>query len=162
LERLVHIDPDLVIVDAASLRTSGKRICQSLRKELDGLPIVLILDKDRETPDHVNADVVLALPFTIQKLVNRVKPLLPAAEKNLLHVGPIRLDLEQRRVRCLGKQSRLTPRLVTLLRILMEHRGEVVQLGAFSALQAQLLQHISFGSVIYKDSFFYFLEKISH
>jgi len=129
LERLVHVDPDLVVIDAASLRTSGKRICQSLRKELDGLPIVLIQEAARHMDDKVGADVVLVLPFTIQKLINRLKPLLPVQEDNMLHVGPIRLDLEQRRVRCLGKQARITPRLVTILRILMERKGEVVDRG---------------------------------
>ena len=44
-----------------------------------------------------------------------------------MHVGPIRLDLEQRRVRCLGQQSRLTPRLVKLLQTLIEHHGLVVE-----------------------------------
>ncbi len=127
LERLVSVDPDLVVVDAASLRTSGRRICQSLRKELDGMPIVLIVDPAKSNgDDKVDADVILCLPFTVQKLINRIKPLLPVEEKNQLHVGPIRLDLGQRRVRCLGKHGRLTPRLVTLLKILMERRGEVV------------------------------------
>jgi DNA-binding response OmpR family regulator len=35
--------------------------------------------------------------------------------------------MEQRRVRCLGKKSRLTPRLVSLLRNLMEHPGVVIE-----------------------------------
>ncbi|HEX2979115.1 MAG TPA: hypothetical protein VHO48_02520, partial [Anaerolineaceae bacterium] len=78
LERLVEIDPDLVVIDAPSLRTSGKRICQALRKEVDTLPILLIVDGEHAESNHVSADVVLPLPFTIQKLVNRVKPLLPA------------------------------------------------------------------------------------
>jgi DNA-binding response OmpR family regulator len=42
-------------------------------------------------------------------------------------VGPIRLDLEKRRVRCLGKSTKLTPRLVVLLNLLMEKHGEVVE-----------------------------------
>jgi DNA-binding response OmpR family regulator len=127
LNRLVYIDPDLVVIDAASLRTSGRRICQSLRKELDGMPIVLIVDATHDSDEKVEADVVLSLPFTVQKLINRIKPLLPVDETNLLHVGPIRLDLDQRRVRCLGKHGKLTPRLVTLLKLLMERRGEVVE-----------------------------------
>jgi DNA-binding response OmpR family regulator len=36
------------------------------------------------------------------------------------------LDLEHRRVRALGKNARLTPRLATLLQILLQHRGEVI------------------------------------
>jgi DNA-binding response OmpR family regulator len=127
LECLEAFDPDLVVIDASSLRTSGRRICQSIRKVIAGLPIVLIADRSQETSEKSGADSILFLPFTIQKLVNRIKPLLPVEEKNLLHVGPIRLDLEQRRVRCMGKQSKLTPRLVGLLKILMEHRGEVIE-----------------------------------
>lgn len=127
LERLVSVDPDLVVVDAASLRTSGKRICQSLHDALQGVPIVLVSNGNQPIDSEVKADVVLQLPFTVQKLLNRIRPLLPVEGKDMLHVGPIRLDVEQKRVRCLGKQSRLTPRQMALLRVLMEHRGEVVE-----------------------------------
>jgi len=125
--RLSEAYPDLAVVNAASLRTNGRRICQTLRKELDGLPIILITDQPATTLGDVQANVILNLPFTIQKLINRIKPLLPAEEKNLLHVGPIRLDLEQHQVRCMGKQSKLTPRMIALLRLLMEKKGEVIE-----------------------------------
>ncbi len=127
LNCLDAIDPDLVVIDAASLRTSGKRICQALRERVDGLPIILVIDGNHPIDGASGANVVLSLPFTIQKLINRMRPFMPADEKNLLHVGQIHLDLEQRRVRCMGKQSRLTPRLVTLLKILMEHAGAVIE-----------------------------------
>jgi len=42
LQKLQEVDPDLVVVNAASLRSNGKRICRSLRDQLDGLPIILI------------------------------------------------------------------------------------------------------------------------
>lgn len=119
-------DPDAVVVNAASLRTSGKRICQSLREKTQNLPILLILDPDRER-NNANANVVLSLPFTIQKLVNRIRHLLPGDSKNNIHAGLIRLDMENRTVRCFGKQTRLTPRLMRLLKILLDHRGEVVE-----------------------------------
>ena len=51
------------------------------------------------------------LPFTAQKLVNRIKALMPGDGNNVVNVGPIRLDLENRRVRSLGKNTRLTPTL---------------------------------------------------
>lgn len=119
-------DPDAVVVNAASLRTSGKRICQSLREKTQNLPILLILDPDRER-NNANANVVLSQPFTIQKLVNRICHLLPGDSKNNIHAGLIRLDMENRTVRCFGKQTRLTPRLMRLLKILLDHRGEVVE-----------------------------------
>jgi DNA-binding response OmpR family regulator len=126
LEQLSVVDPDMVVVNAASLRSSGGRICHSLRKESKTLPLLLIVDKGN-LPGKSDADAVLNLPFTPQKLINRIRLLLPSDGKNVLHVGPIRLDIEHRRVRCLGRNERLTPRLSQLLRMLMEHRGEVVE-----------------------------------
>ncbi|MBI3161584.1 MAG: response regulator transcription factor [Chloroflexi bacterium] len=124
--RLKDVSPNLVVINAASLRSTGLRICQSIREKDPKLPIILILD-DNNGVNKDAADAVLALPFTVQKLVNRIKPLLPGDGKNVLHVGPIRLDLEKRRVRCLGKSTKLTPRLVTLLHLLMDKHGEVVE-----------------------------------
>jgi DNA-binding response OmpR family regulator len=118
--------PDVVVVNAASLRTSGKRICQSLKDRAPNLPILLILDPDQEI-EKVEADAILSLPFTAQKLVNRIRHLLPGDGKDSIHAGPVRLDVEKRTVRCLGKQTRLTPRLVRLLKTLIEHQGEVIE-----------------------------------
>jgi DNA-binding response OmpR family regulator len=127
LDRLLGIDPDLVVLNAASMRTSGKRICHSLRDQMDGLPIVVISGSDQEAPEDSGANVILTLPFTVRKLLNRIAPLLPGEGEHLLHRGPIRLDLERKRVRCQGREARLTPRLTMLLRILMQHPGEVVE-----------------------------------
>jgi DNA-binding response OmpR family regulator len=126
ISRLGRIAPHLVVVNAASLRSSGVRICKSLRDKNTKLPIILILEAEKHVPKD-SADVLLNLPFTVQKLANRIKPLLPGDGKNVIHVGPIHLDTERRRVRCLSKNSKLTPRLVALLNILMDHHGEVVE-----------------------------------
>ncbi|GAB4544953.1 MAG: response regulator [Anaerolineales bacterium] len=126
LARLKDVAPNLVVINAASLRSTGLRICQSIREKDEKLPLVLIVENAESVGKDV-ADAVLELPFTAQKLVNRIKPLLPGDGKNVLHIGPIRLDLEKRRVRCLGKSVKLTPRLVTLLQLLMEKHGEVVE-----------------------------------
>jgi DNA-binding response OmpR family regulator len=125
-KRLEKTAPHLAVVNAASLRSSGIRICQSLREKDSKLPIILIVTPDIEVDKSV-ADSILVLPFTAQKLVNRVKPLLPGDGKNVIHVGPIRLDLEHRRVKCLGKNTKLTPRLIRLLRILLDNHGQVVE-----------------------------------
>ena len=127
LARLLEIGPDIVVVNAASLGSTGVRICQSLRgKQEEHLPIVLILETDKVV-DKNAADVVLNLPFTVQKLVNRIKPLLPGDGANIIHAGPIRLDIEHRRVKCLSRNSRLTPRLANLLQALLQHRGDVIE-----------------------------------
>ena len=126
ISKLKKASPNLIVVNAASLRSSGIRICQSLHEKQEKLPIILVLEKGREVSKDA-ADVILNLPFTVQKLSNRIKPLLPGDGNNILQVGSIRLDVERRRVRSLGKNAKLTPRLVALLEILMEHHGEVVE-----------------------------------
>lgn len=131
LKQLESFSPDLIIVNAASMRTSGKRICQSIRSHSRSMPIVLIAEaQNSESIEKEDlADVILSLPFTLQKLMNRIRPLLPAEQKDLLQVGGLQLDPVQRWVRIGNRQTSLTPRLVTLLKILMEHPGEVVERG---------------------------------
>ncbi len=129
MQRLHEVTPDLIIINAASMRTSGRRICQSLRARDHQLHIVLITEA--QSADSIEkdelVDVVLPLPFTLQKLMNRIRPLLPAEQKDLMQVGLLQLDPVQRWVRIGNRQTSLTPRLVTLLRLLMEHPGEVIE-----------------------------------
>ena len=126
VSKLKQSNASLVVINAASLRSTGIRICLSVRKKDSKVPIILIIDKDRPV-DKELAETVLILPFTAQKLVNRVKALMPGDGNNVVSAGPIRLDLEHRRVRCLGRNTKLTPRLITLLQILMDKHGEVVE-----------------------------------
>jgi DNA-binding response OmpR family regulator len=126
VSKLKQTNPTLVVINSASLRSTGIRICLSLRKKDAKMPIILILDKERPV-DKELADSVLVLPFTVQKLVNRIKALMPGDGNNVISAGPIRLDLDHRRVRCLGKNTKLTPRLITLLQILIDKHGEVVE-----------------------------------
>src|SRR4030043_1625040 len=124
---LVEVDPDLVVVNAASFRSSGKRICNEIREKSDKLPIVLIVSPEHTIAGTTTANAVLELPFTSRKLLNRIAPLLPGDGKSILHVGFIRLDLELKRVRCRGREARLTPRLTHLLQVLLLHSGEAVE-----------------------------------
>jgi DNA-binding response OmpR family regulator len=126
VSRLDRLNPSLVVVNAASLRSTGLRICRSIRSKNVKLPIILVLAKEAKAAKNA-ADAVLVLPFTAQKLANRIRPLLPGDGKNVVHVGPLRLDVEQRRVKCLGRNSKLTPRLASLLHMLMDKHGEVVE-----------------------------------
>lgn len=126
---LPSFDPDLIVVNAASMRTSGKRICRSLREKADSVPVMVISEPKHSTSGNVKADVVLSLPFTSRKLINRIIPLLPGDDKNVIQVGPIRLDMERKRVRCRDREATLTPRLAHLLKTLMDHPGEALERG---------------------------------
>ena len=127
LRRLPVFKPDLVVVNASSMRTSGIRICSSIRKQSSRLPIVVITAAGLISPKDECADVVLVQPFTARKLINWVSPLLPWDDINSLKQGPIRLDLERKCVSCNGKVTRLTPSLAQLLKLLLDHHGEVLE-----------------------------------
>lgn len=127
LDVLDSVEPDVVVVDAASLRTSGIRICQSFRKYDDDLPIILIVSNKVSIPEDVDANLVLRLPFTVQKLINRMRAYQPTADKFIMEVGPIVLNTRTQIVCCNGQQTKLTPRLVKILQILMKKEGKVVE-----------------------------------
>jgi DNA-binding response OmpR family regulator len=125
-QRLAEELPHMVIIDGASMRTSGKRICMSIREAYPLLPILLILDDENHPQGKVPADVILVLPFTVQKLVNRMRPFIPVSLKDAILVGDIELDSKHRMVYCEGRQGRLTPHLVILLKTFLEKPGEVI------------------------------------
>jgi DNA-binding response OmpR family regulator len=85
---------DLVVINAATFRTSGKRICQDINGKWGKMPILMIANPDKPVTTDVGADVLLELPFTIRKLVNRINPLLPHSSNKILRAGPIHLDLD--------------------------------------------------------------------
>jgi DNA-binding response OmpR family regulator len=126
LTRLPVLTPDLIVINAASLRSSGKRICNTLRKQSNKLPIIVIAEAGQVSSNDDSATAVLVLPFTNRKLLNWITPLLPWEDDQVVKEGPIRLDLERRRVDCNGKVTRLTPSLTALLKLLMDRRGEVM------------------------------------
>lgn len=127
LEIIDSIDPKVVVVDAASLRTSGVRICQSFRKTDGKLPIILIIDKKISIPEDVDANLVLRLPFTVQKLINRLRAYQATDGKYVMEMGPIELNTRTQLVTCHEQRTKLTPRLVKILEMLMNNHGEIVE-----------------------------------
>lgn len=125
LELIDKVTPDAVVIDAASMRTSGKRICSAIHQKIKNTPIILILSEDHCQIDDICADEVLFLPFTMQKLINRIKPYLNMNKGKTLNCGPIQLDKKERWVHCNGKRTRLTPRLFVLLETLMNEPGQI-------------------------------------
>ena len=126
LAYLSNQSPDMVIVNAASMRSTGARICQSIRRQASQIPIILILEHKPAKTDHYEADVVLALPFTILKLNNRIQPFTPKTSDSMVYVGIFELDAEHRLLRFNDQQVHLTPRLTALMKTFMEKAGVVI------------------------------------
>lgn len=127
LQLLENRKPKAAIVDAVSMRTSGTRICNDMRKKSKKLPIFLILPEKNNIDSSDSATEILVMPFTIQKLLNRLKPYVnEESTVKVLSAGPIKLDLEQRWVHCQGRKQRLTPQLFGLMEMLMRRPGVVI------------------------------------
>jgi DNA-binding response OmpR family regulator len=126
LDLLALETPDIILIDASSMRTSGIRICNGIKEISPMMPVVLVVDNEFQDDKKIQAEVILAEPFTLQKLLNRIRPLIPSPDNNLYTVGPIQLDVDHNWVRCGTHQSQLTPRLVMLLRALMGSEGYVI------------------------------------
>ncbi len=118
--------PDIVVLDAASMRTSGSRMCRATRASLDGVPIILISPEGTQPDPGNGSSVTLIQPFTPRKLVNRVHRLLPGDERYTLEAGPIKLNLAQRKVQVKSRESRLTPKQAKLLELFMNNPGKLL------------------------------------
>jgi DNA-binding response OmpR family regulator len=121
-----NLSPDLVILDAASMRTSGARMCHTLSEALNGTPLILVSPEGSHPSTNSHATTKLNYPLTERKLINRVTRFLPDKEKDVLRAGHIEMNLTRRTVRCNGKIKRLTPQLMELLKELICHRGRLV------------------------------------
>ncbi|MFO7944675.1 MAG: response regulator transcription factor [Anaerolineales bacterium] len=126
-QKVPKIKPDILIIDAASMRTTGTRICKSIQSIDPDLPIILINSANYIPTNNVVADVQLILPFTIRKLENRIIPLIPGDGEEVIEAGPIHLDIDRQTVRCQDNEEHITPRMVELLKMLMEKAGGMVE-----------------------------------
>jgi DNA-binding response OmpR family regulator len=119
--------PDVVVIDAASMRTTGSRICKSINAEHPSVPLILINSPDNLPTNEIVADIQLVHPFTIRKLENRIIPFTPSDGNNILKLGPIQLDLDLQVVRCNKNEEHVTPRMAALLKMLINKKGQVVE-----------------------------------
>lgn len=123
--------PDLLILDAASLGTSGDRIISGLREKLNGIPMIHVRGEAHAVGDEREgeAEINLDLPFTARKLANRVSRLLPVEQEEMLVSGPVRYYVKKRVVRSYGRERRLTPKLAGLLELFMRFPDEALDRG---------------------------------
>ena len=101
-------------------------MCRRLRNSVDGSRIILVVRDDKCSDTTCGADVILEQPFTSRKLVNAVRRLLPTTDGKWLVAGLIELNVSEMRVRCRGREVRLTPKSSQLLHVLMSNAGNVV------------------------------------
>lgn len=125
---LAHrLRPDIIVLDAASLRTTGDRICARLRDNLgEQLPIVHI--RPTMVANESLADVVLCPPFTARKLVNRIERFVAAVppEGQLIEAGAFSLNLEKQTLTTPWTEKKLTPKLSALMEFFMHNPNQTL------------------------------------
>ncbi len=127
IEKIREEVPMILLIDAASLRTTSNRIVYRIKQICPELPIILIIDEtQRDKNISAKADLVMILPFTVQKLLNRIKLFEPSKKAALRKVGDLTLDLEKNCINVNHRITAVTPRVSKLLNLLMERPGEVV------------------------------------
>lgn len=126
VEEAQDYDPDVIILDAASMRTPGTRLCRRLRGGLNGIPIILVSPEGTHPEPGSGASLILVHPFTPRKLLNRVARMIPGEEKYSLELGPLKLNLAQRKVRSFDREARLTPKQARLLEVLIRNPGRLM------------------------------------
>lgn len=118
---------DLVILDAASMQTSGFRMCKKLASSMNGVPIIHITPEGTGSAPKCSKSLILEQPFTARKLLNRVVRFIPKDdEAKPVQTGPISLHVERQIVRCHGRETRLTPKQTELLKLFLDNPGRVM------------------------------------
>ncbi|MDX1665448.1 MAG: response regulator transcription factor [Candidatus Promineifilaceae bacterium] len=122
-------EPDLIIYDGASMRSSGVRSCRRLRQVVGETPIIHTRGKGEKKNTDAGADIYLVRPFTARKVLNRVRALLPADayEEQIVRAGDLKLYLGKRSVEVNGRETPLTPKLATLLELFLRHPNRVLE-----------------------------------
>lgn len=125
LQQAAQQAPDIVVLDAISMRTNGHRICESLRKALSGVPIIH-LHPGPPTANANCADVILYPTFTSRKLVNSIERLLQPPDDAVIVCGPFSVHVGRRVLTANGQETQLTPKLAQLVETFMRNPGQTL------------------------------------
>ncbi|HYN95779.1 MAG TPA: response regulator transcription factor [Pilimelia sp.] len=129
--------PDLVVLDLMLPGMDGLEVCRQLRALAPHLPIVMLTalgeESDRVVGLQMGADDYVTKPFSPRELVLRVQSVLrrvtalaqapPPVE--VLHDGPLAVDVGRRVASLHGRQLTLTVREFDLLLFLLRHPSTV-------------------------------------
>jgi DNA-binding response OmpR family regulator len=124
--RAKEATPALAVIDPSSLRINGARLSQMLRRAVDSIHILWVLDTGASVSEDGVADLTLERPITARKLLNRVRKLLPKPGTQILWAGNFAFDVENREVSRAGRKQRVTPKQAKLLEALMRNPSQVL------------------------------------
>jgi two-component system, OmpR family, response regulator RegX3 len=125
--------PDLVLLDLRLPGIDGTEVCRRLRARSD-VPIIVVTAKgeevDRVVGLELGADDYIVKPFGFRELLARIRAVMrrarPGAERALISVGVLEIDVRGRRAMLDGSPLALTVKEFDLLALLASEPGAVV------------------------------------
>ena len=125
-QQLDENEPDLVLLDVMLPDGEGYEFCEYIRKKDARLPVIFLTALDGESQVvkafGAGADDYVTKPFRTAELVARIRSKLRGREmKGGLHLDENRLCLRRK-----DERIDLSPNEYRLLKLFMEHAGEVV------------------------------------
>lgn len=127
------IQPDLVLLDINLPVSDGFHICQEIRAH-SNVPIIVVTSRDTEFDElmsmNLGADDFITKPYNTQILLARINAVLkrsalPAKAPVITHNG-LTFDPVSGTITVGNQQEILTRNEISLLGVLLTHRGEIV------------------------------------
>lgn len=122
IQKMEEVDPSLILIDAASLRTASNRIIYRMKQTKPDVRIILIIDsalKGKKISDK--ADIVMTLPFKVQTLVTQIKNIQSLSDENAREYGRLTYNPTRRALEIHGRITGLTPILARLLELFLDN-----------------------------------------
>jgi DNA-binding response OmpR family regulator len=114
--------PDLFVLDADSLRTSGERICRKLKRQFVNVPVIHIAPPDlADSP----ADVFLKETGP-RHLLNSIERILHVRDEEVIECGPFSMNVPRRLLTVNGHERELPPKQARLMTLFLRHPGETL------------------------------------
>ncbi len=125
---------DLIILDLMLPGMDGLDLCRQLKREGSSTPIIMLTAKgsesDRVMGLEVGADDYITKPFSLRELLARVKAILrrsgALSSLSEFQFDDIYLHFGRYEATKGSRPLQLSPREFEILRLLAEHRGEIV------------------------------------
>lgn len=135
IRRILEGEFDLILLDVMLPGMDGFDVCREVRLKGNHIPIIMLTAKGKEVDRvvglEIGADDYVTKPFSRRELLARIKAVLRRGRENtktggIYRFADITVDFDRFEVSRRGEKIDLTAMEFKLLRVFLEHRGQVL------------------------------------